>query len=124
MTNMSVYDNDSIPWKEGCWRMGEIRGIVLETSGKKQLKWKNLVLECQFGKFGRASKEITVATGSEEYNLQVRSPLMNNRGVLNDSGTKITIYGVLNKLEEWVWMDEETMKKFGEDTIIPYGVPR
>ena len=74
MTNMSLYDNDSIPWKEGCWRMGEIRGIILETSGKKQLKWKNLVLECQFGKFGRASKEITVATGSEEYTPRVYNP--------------------------------------------------
>ena len=120
---MSFYDNNSIPWKEGSWRMGEIRGIVLKTSGKKQLMWKNLVLECQFGNFGRASNEITVATGSEEYNFQVKSQLMSNRGVLNDTGTKITIYGVLNKLEEWVWMDEETLKKFEEDTI-PYGVPR
>ena len=134
--NLDDKNDTPVPWREGFWKMGDFRSIILQTSGTNQLIWKNLVsldypdieyqgmiLKCQFGRLGKACEEIVAATGVEEYNIEVKGTFVNNMGVLNDEGTKITIFGVSNAVEEWIWMDEDMLKKAKEDRD-PFGTPR
>ena len=104
--------------------------------GANQMNWKNLValdypdieygsvtLGCHYGNFGEARKEVAEATGQKDYNFKGESILFKAQGVLNAEGTKITTWGLSNKLEEWVWMDEDMIKEMKEDRD-PYEAPR
>ena len=42
---------------------------------------------------------------------------------MNEDGTKITIWGMANKLEEWVWVDDEMIQRLKDDRD-PYDAPR
>ena len=74
-----------VPWREGFWKMGPFNANILQTSGNNKLLWKNLValdypdieagafsIDCQYGNFGEARKEIFEATTQKDYNFQVR----------------------------------------------------
>ena len=117
--------------------MGEFRAIVLQTSeNDKHLLWKNLIcldypdiestgftLDCFYGNFGEARKEVADATGITDYNFMAKSVFVNSKGIINEEGTKITLWGMANKLEEWVWLDEEMIKELKDDRD-PYDAPR
>ena len=129
--------------KEGFWKIGWFRvpgsfhANVLQTQGPDKLTFKNLVvldyphldqegssvIECKFGNFGPARDEIKSASGVEEYNLHVKSGSMDIKGVLSADGTKITIWGFTNALEEWTWLDEEDLEKLKENRD-DYEAPR
>ena len=49
--------------------------------------------------------------------------MMKGKGVMNSEGTKITIWGLVNKLEEWEWMDEKMIEDMKEDRD-PFEAPR
>jgi len=103
--------------------MGDFQ-IILQTSGDNKLLWKNMVfldypdipvecvnLDCEFGSFGQPREEIAKATGVSDSNIRIKSPFVNGKGVLNKTGTKITIFGITNTLEEWIWLDDEKLEK-------------
>ena len=129
-------DTNPVPWRQGYFKMGEFRAILLQTSGNNKLLWKNLIcldfpdikadsfqLDCSFGSFGKAQKEVADATGVKEYNFRAESVFVNSKGVMNEDGTKITIWGMANKLEEWVWVDDEMIQRLKDDRD-PYDAPR
>ena len=49
--------------------------------------------------------------------------MFKGKGVMNSEGTKITIWGLANKLEEWEWMDEKMIEDMKEDRD-PFEAPR
>jgi len=121
-----------IPWKQGFWQMGVFRSYILQTAddGSDILWWKNIValdypkldegameIDCSYGKFGEPKKEIAEATGATECNFQAKEKngMFNFTGVLNDEGTKITVWGMGNHLEEWHWLDEERLQKIKDE---------
>ena len=117
-----------VPWKEGFFKMGQIKAMILQTCGFNQFKMKNLValdypdiqsnislINCSFGDFGEARQEIAEATGVVNYNIRIKSNLMEFKGVLNEEGTKITVWGVTNVLEEWVWLDDHAIEEIKND---------
>ena len=110
--------------------------MILQTSGVSQLSWKNLIaldypdietegskMTCEFGNFGVARKEIVEATGSQNYNFKGTSPMFNSMGVMNSEGTKITVWGMSNKLEEWTWLDDDEVQEMKDDRD-PFDKPR
>ena len=137
LRKMSAAQDDKIPWKEGFWKMEGFNAMLLKTCGANQLSWKNLValdfphlenawhnnLICKFGNKGKAREEIKSATGTEEYNIHIKSSFFDACGVLNEEGTKITIVGLTNKVEEWEWLDEERVNKLLENRD-SYQAPR
>ena len=115
--------------------MGPFPAVCLQTSGSNKLLWKNLValdypdiesgsfaIDCKYGNFGEAREEITKATGEKEYNFVAANQMMNCKGVINSDGTKITVWGISNSMEEWVWLDEALMQKMKDDRD-PYEAP-
>jgi len=120
-------EGNKIPWREGFWKMGSMKSMILQTNGSS-MRWKNLValdypdieagafsIDCQYGNFGEARKEIFEATTQKDYNFQIESIMFKGKGVMNAEGTKITIWGLANKLEEWEWMDEKMIEDMKED---------
>ena len=55
--------------------------------------------------------------------MQIESIMFKGKGVMNAEGTKITIWGLANKLEEWEWMDEKMIEDMKEDRD-PFEAPR
>ena len=121
-------ENTPVPWKEGFFTMGPIKAIILQTSGSNQLKMKNLValdypdleagstpLECNYGDFGEAKKEIADATGVKNNNIRVHNSMMDFKGVLNEEGNKMTMWGLGNAMEEWVWLDGDAIEEHKKD---------
>ena len=121
--------------------MGNVKDTILQTSGDRFQYQSLLVLDhpeladlmpeeqrkegfdCKFGNFGRAREEIISATGMEDYNIDLASPMINYKGVLNKEGTKITVWGLTNKLVNFVWMDEASLEQLKENRD-PYDAPR
>ena len=117
-----------VPWKEGFFKFGTIKAIILQTCGGNQLKMKNLValdypdlevgsnpFDCSFGDFGEARKAVADATGVKNYNICIKNLMMEFKGVLNEEGTKITVWGLSNKLDEWVWLDDDAIEELKND---------
>ena len=115
--------------------MGPFIANILQTSGDNKLLWKNLValdypdieagssvINCLFGSFGMASEEIAKATGEKYYNFIASNKIINCKGVMNSDGTKITIWGISNTMEEWVWLDENMMQDI-KDNRDPFEAP-
>lgn len=128
MTEQEATKTQAVPWREGFFKLGIIKALVLQTSGSNQFKVKNLIaldypeieagsstLDCSFGDFGDARQEIADATGVKTYNMDIRSLMMNTKGVLNEDGTKITVWGMTNSLEEWIWMDDAMIEEVKND---------
>ena len=82
-------------------------------------------MKVEYGNFGKARAEIANATGTEDYNFKVNSfmGVLNSKGVVNADGTKITIWGMSDTLEEWHWLDEEEVQKIKDDRE-PFDAPR
>ena len=134
-------ESQKVPWREGFWKMGNVKDTILQTSGYR-FQYKSLLVldhpeladlmpeeqrtdgfDCKFGNFGRAREEIISATGMEDYNIDLASPMINYKGVLNEEGTKITVWGLTNKLVNFVWMDEASLEQLKENRD-PYDAPR
>ena len=133
--------DEKLPWREGIWRMGEYgTGTLIQTSGRDRFYKKLLItldyphldekndygcMKVEFGNFGRAREEIAIATGTKDYNFKVNSfmGVLNSKGVVNADGTKITIWGMSDTLEEWHWLDEEEVQKIKDDRE-PFDAPR
>jgi len=41
--------------------------------------------------------------------------MMEFKGVLNEEGTKITLWGLSNSLDEWVWVDDDAIEELKND---------
>ena len=98
-----------VPWKQGYWKMGAFKGTLLQACGNKFL-WRSLIsldypdlaeqynqkmkdgMDCRFGKFGKPREEIVLATGADEYNIELSSSMITLKGVLNEEGTKIRFH--------------------------------
>ena len=128
--------SDKVPWKEGFFRMGPFPAMILQTKGSSKLLWKNLValdypdieagtfaLDCKYGNFGEAREEIAKATGEKDYNFTASNQMLNCKGVMNPEGTKITIWGLSNAMEEWEWLDDTMLQKIKDDRD-PFEEPR
>ena len=134
---MATESTSKIPWREGYWKMDAFSSLIMETSGNNFLSFNlvaldyprtsraryNHVMKCQFGNFGLARKEVAEATQADQYNFQMVDSFIKLKGVLNQEGTKITLWGTTNKLEEWFWLDEEMMERLRNDRE-PYEAPR
>ena len=72
---------------------------------------------------GQSREEIARATGVSDSNIRIKSPFVNGKGVLNKTGTKITIFGITNTLEEWIWLDDEKLEKVKAERD-PFDFPR
>ena len=133
--------SQKVPWREGFWKMGNVKATILQTSGHR-FEYKSLLVldhpkladlmpeerqkdgfDCKIGNFGRAREEIISATGMEDYNIDLTSPMINYKGVLNNEGTKITVWGLTNKLVNFVWMDEALLDQLKENRD-PFDAPR
>ena len=134
--NMSASNDVAVPWKEGVWKMGEIKAYILRTSGKKTMEWDNLItleypnvgaggttVECEYGSFGEAREEVAAATGVKEYNFKAKCVYFQWKGVLHEDGTKVTTFGMANKLEDWEWMDDKMIQRTLDDRD-PFEAPR
>ena len=132
---MSDKGEAKVPWRKGLWKMGPFIANILQTSGDNKFLWKNLVaidypdigaggsvIDCKFGSFGVASEDIARATGEKYYNFIASNKMINCKGVMNSDGTKITIRGITNTIEEWVWLDENMMKDI-KDNRDPFDAP-
>ena len=124
-----------LQWRQGFWKMGAFAANILQTSGDNKFLWKNsvaldypdieagtFVIDCEFGNFGEAKTEIANATGEKYYNFNASSPMINCKGVMNNDGTKITVWGISNAMEEWVWMDEAMVQEI-KDNRDPFEAP-
>ena len=117
--------------------MDAFSSLIMETSGNNFLSFNlvaldyartskaryNHVMRCQFGNFGLARKEVAEATQADQYNFQMVDSFIKLKGVLNQDGTKITLWGTTNKLEEWFWLDEEMIERM-KNNREPYEAPR
>lgn len=127
-TLMTNIEENKVPWREGFFKMGPFPSMILQTSGENMLLWKNLValdhpdletgsvpITCHFGNFGAARKEIADATGVSDYNFWADGYFVNCKGVINEEGTKMTMWGVSYAVEEWIWLDEEMIEDIKND---------
>jgi len=132
---MSTSNDVAVPWKEGVWKMGQIKAYILRTTGKNTMDWKNLIsleypdieaggitVECEYGSFGEAREEVAAATGVKEYNFKAKCVYFQWKGVLADDGTKVTTFGMANNLEDWEWMDDKMIKRTLDDRD-PFDAP-
>ena len=88
------------------------------------LESKGYSFKCEVGDFGELKKEIAEATGVSRSNYSLSGGWMDGmKGVLNEAGTKITLWGVTNKIEEWIWLDDEGIQKL-KDERDPFEAPR
>ena len=131
--------DEKLPWREGIWIMGAYgTGTLIQTSGRDRFYMKQMMfldyphldekndyrcMKVEYGNFGKARAEIANATGTEDYNFNVNSFMLNSMGVVNTNGTKITIWGMANTLEEWFWLDEQEIQKIKDDRE-PFDAPR
>ena len=72
-----------------------------------------------YGNFGSARREVKEATGAENYNLRIchiepGRPNTEYQGVVDASGTTITIWGSTNSVEKMVWLSREEVEKLKE----------
>ena len=67
------------------------------------------------GDFGPARKEVAEATGAERANFQI--DMFGNKvtGVVDESGTKMTMWGMTNTLESMKWLSPEEVAKAKEN---------
>ena len=67
------------------------------------------------GDFGPARKEVAEATGAERANFQIEMFGTKMVGVVDESGTKMTMWGMTNTLESMKWLSPEEVEKAKEN---------
>ena len=67
------------------------------------------------GNFGPTRKEVADATGAEYNNFEMDVVMLKIPGVVNESGTKITFWGMTNTLETMHWLSPEEVKEAREN---------
>ena len=112
--------------REGYWNFGDVKSMLCVIKGK-EMSAKNIVcldypdIQSSFsfnidtGDFGMAKKEVTDATGVTNYNIHLKNNFLGLKAVLNDEGTKMTLWGFSNMMEVWEWITPETVKEMAED---------
>ena len=67
------------------------------------------------GDFGPARKEVAEATGTERANFEMDFFGQKIAGVVDESGTKMTMWGFANMLDTMKWLSPEDIKKAKEN---------
>jgi len=67
------------------------------------------------GDFGPARKEVAEATGVERANFEIDFFGQKTPGVVDESGTKMTMWGFANMLDTMKWLSPEDIKKAKEN---------
>ena len=114
------------PWKNGYWSNTGMNMIFI-VDGEK-MDGKNYVAldypdiggghacTIKFGDFGPARKEIAEATGDTNYNVEINfGGFLTSKGILNETGTEITTWGMTNTLEKIKWLSPDEVKDRQED---------
>ena len=115
------------PWKNGYWANSGMRLMIFIVDGEK-MDGKNYValdypdigggFTCtiKFGDFGPARKEIAEATGDTNYNVEINfAGMVTFNGIVNETGTEITTWGMTNTLEKMKWLSPDEVKERQED---------
>ena len=112
--------------QEGYWNFGAMKAIVNMVEGNK-MRVKNLMcmdypdlkhtfeMDIEYGNFGEPRQEIKEASGKSVYNIHLKSSMMGVKGVLNDDGTKIWMWGFANELETWELITPEKIEAIKKD---------
>ena len=111
------------PWKNGYWASADVPGFIYVVDGEK-MHMKNMIaldypdiesgfsLTLKHGNFGPPRKEVAEATGgADRNNIEMEMIGMKFPGVMNESGTKLTLWSMANKLDTIKWLSPEEVKK-------------
>merc|ERR1719458_1149247 len=74
-----------------------------------------MICTIKYGDFGPARKEVAEATGAERANFQIDMFGAKMAGVVDESGTKMTMWGMTNTLESMKWLSPEEIRKAKEN---------
>ena len=117
------------PWQDGYWTVDRWSSTLFEV---RREKWdmKSLIAldypdmeignsSCilKYGDFGEARKEISEATGSDKYNMEIIWwGAYKMRGVINDNGTAIHYWDEVSKTIGLLkWLTPENLEELKED---------
>ena len=115
------------PWKNGYWASADVPGFIYVVEGEN-MHMKNMIaldypdiesgfsLTLKHGDFGPPRKEVAEATGGADRN-NIEMEFMGQKflGVMNENGTKFSIWGMANKLDTMKWLSPEEVKKAREN---------
>ena len=114
------------PWKNGYWASADEPGFIYIVDGEN-MDMKNMIaldypdvqsrfsLTLKHGHFGPPRKEVAEATGADRNNIEMEMLKIKFPGVLNESGTNITLWSMHNKLDTIKWLSLEEVKKAREN---------
>ena len=81
------------------------------------------VSDVVFGDFGPARKEVQDASGSDNYNVELKIGEMKINGVAAETGDRLVMWGFSNSVEVNYWLDEDQLQKKKDDRD-PVEAPR
>ena len=125
--NLLLQSNQVIPWKDGPWQSNTfmsdvmfVEGNVVKNRNVAYLDHPTLIPPTEeasgfwhSGNFGPARQEIVNATGENDYNWKyVEGNHAAMFGVLDENGTKVTLWGIGNCLEI---LELSTLEKISEN---------
>ena len=114
------------PWKNGYWASAEAPGFIYVVDGEI-MHMKNMIaldypdvqpsfsLTLKHGDFGPTRKEVAEASGADRNNIEMEMLGIKFFGVLNESGTNITLWSMYNKLDTMKWLSLEEVKRAREN---------
>ena len=115
------------PWKNGYWANSGMSLMIFIIDGEKMDGKSHVALDypdieggssctIKFGDFGPARKEIAEATGDKNYNVEINfAGIITFYGIVNETGTEITTWGMTNTLEKMTWLSPDAVKAMQED---------
>ena len=123
---MTEENKSETPWKDGFWYSDSNTQLITKIEGNKAIYHKLTVFDfpdCKptlkgtwtYGEYEDAKPEVAEASGHQKCNLEIDMQMMKMYGVLDDSGTKVYLWGFLNKMEEIKLLDEAEINKLKED---------
>ena len=114
------------PWRNGYYASPDMPAFLWVVDGEK-LEGKNMIAldypdikggwpcTLKHGNFGPPRKEVAEATGAKYNNIEMDMMGLKLPGVVNESGTKFTMWGMANKLDTMNWLSPEEVKKAREN---------
>ena len=104
---MESKNPDSIPWKNGYYRMKGLSGriycveeeaVTMETASGKPTNSNDPSMKgtWKYGDFGEAHPDVVKETGKKNYNVEIILYVgrVKMHAVVNDDGRKLTFYGL------------------------------
>ena len=79
--------------------------------------------DVEFGDFGPARKEVQYASGSDNYNVELKIGEMKINGVAAETGDRVFMWGFSNSVEVNYWLDDDQLQKKKDDRD-PVEAPR